>query len=143
MQFSQLAKYFDRLEATSSRLTLIDILSDLFKHADKETIDKIIYLAQGRIAPFFAPIEIGMADKMVAQSIGEAFGLSKEEVLKEYAKKGDLGLVAFDLSRSKRKRGKKEELTVLTVFEQLTVIAHFNGVGTVEKKITALKNLLE
>ena len=68
MQFSILAGFFERLEATSSRLQLIDILAELFNATEKDEIDKVIYLTQGRIAPFYAPIEIGMADKMVASA---------------------------------------------------------------------------
>ncbi len=143
MKFSELAIYFEKLEATSSRLALIDILADLFKQVSNDEFDRVIYLTQGRVAPFYAPVEIGMADKMVAQSIGEAFGLTKDEVLTVFSKKGDLGLVAFELSKSKRKRGKKEELSVVTVFDELLKIAHTGGVGSVEKKITALKVLLE
>lgn len=143
MTFSQLCLYFEKLEETSSRLALIDILSDLFKHASKDEIKSIIYLTQGRVAPFYAPIEIGMADKMVAKSIGEAFGISKEEVLKEYGKKGDLGLVAYELSKEKRRHGKKSELSVQSVFDVLLKVAQTTGEGTVEKKITALRELLE
>ncbi len=143
MTFSKLATYFDKLEATSSRLALIDILSDLFKKAHKDELDEIIYLTQGRVAPFYAPIEIGMADKMVAQSIAQAFGLTKEEVLAEYNKKGDLGLVAYELSKHKRRRGKREELSVTAVFDVLKKIALTGGDGSVEKKITALSELLE
>ena len=143
MKFSELTAYFEKLEETSSRLALIDIIAELFKETDKTNIDKVMYLAQGRVAPFYKPVEIGMADKMVAQSIGEAFGLTKDEVLADYAKKGDLGLVAFELSEKKRQKEKREELSVVTVFEELAKIAGTNGVGSVEKKITALKELLE
>lgn len=143
MKFAELANYFERLEATSSRLALIDILAELFKEVGKEEIGKVTYLLQGRIAPFFATREIGMADKMVAQSIGEAFGLSKEEVLKDYGKKGDLGLVAYELAKNKRHKGKQMELSVSTVFESLEKIAELGGAGSVEKKIMALRELLE
>jgi DNA ligase 1 len=143
MKFFELATYFERLEETSSRLSLIEILSELFKEVSKDEIDKVAYLIQGRVAPFYAPIEIGMADKMVAQSIGEAFGLSKEEVLASYSQKGDLGLVAYELSEGKRTKGKKEELSVVAVFDILKTIAETGGVGSVEKKITQLKELLE
>lgn len=143
MKFAELAHYFEKLEETSSRLALIDILAELFKKTDKTIIDKVMYLAQGRVAPFYASVEIGMADKMVAQSVGEAFGLSKEEVLAAYDTKGDLGLVAFELSEKRRQKDKKNELSVAEVFEALTAIAHTSGVGSVEKKITALKELLE
>lgn len=143
MTFAELSTYFEKLEETSSRLSLIEILSELFKKSSKDEIEKIVYLAQGRVAPFYAPIEIGMADKMVAQSLAEAFGLTKDEVLKDYAKKGDLGLVAYELSKEKRKKNKKEELSVTAVFDVLTKISQTSGVGSVEKKITALKELLE
>lgn len=143
MTFAELTHYFERLEETSSRLALIDILAELFKKTDSSTVDKVMYMVQGRVAPFYEPIEIGMADKMVAQSIGEAFGLTKDEVLDAYAKKGDLGLVAFELSEKKRQKGKKEELSIVTVFEELKNIAHMGGAGSVEKKIMALKALLE
>lgn len=143
MKFTELTIYFEKLEETSSRLVLIDILAELFTKTDKTTIDKVMYLAQGRVAPFYEPVEIGMADKMVAHSIAEAFGLTQEEVLADYAKKGDLGLVAFELSEKKRQKGKKEELSVVTVFDELTKIADTSGIGSVEKKITALKELLE
>ncbi len=141
MLFTKLAEYFDRLEQTSSRLQLIDILSELFKSTTKDNIDKIIYLSQGRIAPFFAPIEIGMADKMVAQSLGLAFGLSKEDVLHQYAQKGDLGVVAYDLK--KKYPTKEKALSVDEVFEILTQIAKTSGDGTVEKRVGMFKGMIE
>ena len=143
MKFTELTQYFERLEETSSRLALIDILAELFKKTDKTTVDKVMYLAQGRVAPFYEPIEIGMADKMVAQSIGEAFGLTKDEVLAEYARKGIWDWSRLNCLRKKRQKGKKEELSVVTVFDELTEIAETSGVGSVEKKITALKELME
>lgn len=142
MKFSKLAEYFEKLEETSSRLSLIDILSDLFKHTDKEEIDKIIYLTQGRIAPFFAPVEIGMADKTVADALARAFDSTKEEVLKMYSRVGDIGLVAYQLS-AKEQKHKRASLTVKDVFKILTEIAGTSGAGTVEKRITLLSDLLK
>ena len=150
LTFLKLSEYFDELEATSSRLSLIDILSELFKKTDKNTVDKVIYLTQGRVAPFYAPIEMGMADKMVAQAVGDAFELSKEEILKQYSKKGDLGLVVLELAEKQHKqRGlfhtqkKKEELTVVAVFERLLEITQTSGAGSVEKKVGLFRDLLE
>lgn len=141
MLFSNLAEYFEKLEETSSRLSLIDILSELFKKADKNNIDKIIYLTQGRIAPFFAPIEIGMADKTVACAVAVACGLEQSEVLKQYSKIGDLGLVTQQLR--KELRIKNQELSVEDVFKVLTEIAQTSGAGTVEKRIGLLSDLLK
>ena len=98
MNFSKLAQYFERLEQTSSRLALIDILCDLFKEVKADEISKVCYLIQGRVAPFYEPIEIGMAEKSVAGAVAKAYGVERDEVLKEYGQVGDLGLVAQRLS---------------------------------------------
>ncbi len=148
MKFSKLAEYFEKLEETSSRLTLIDILSDLFKQTDKEEIEKIIYLTQGRIAPFYAPVEIGMADKTIASAVAIAYGEDREKVLSLYSKVGDMGQATQQLSSKFKvqssapiKSGSK--LTVEDVFGVLTEIAGTSGAGTVEKRITLLADLLK
>ena len=164
MTFAALSSYFEKLEGTSSRLALIDILADFFKHSSKDEIDKIIYLIQGRIAPFFEPIEIGMAEKSVGQAIAKAYGSTKESVLKLYSKIGDMGLVAEELNnRHSGKRAQRAHpesvlsrvtmrdsgrtsfarMTVGEVFEILTKIARTSGEGTVEKRQTLLSDLLK
>ena len=105
MLFSKLAQYFERLEETSSRLTLIDILSELFKEVRLSEIAEVSYLIQGRVAPFYEPIEIGMSEKLVAAAIARAYGVSKEEVLKEYGRVGDLGKVAEKLAMKRHPGG--------------------------------------
>ncbi|MBI2049618.1 ATP-dependent DNA ligase [Candidatus Roizmanbacteria bacterium] len=141
MHFIQLSSYFEKLEATSSRLSLIDILSDLFKHSISSEIGKIVYLTQGRIAPFFEPTEIGMAEKNVAQAMAVAYRSKKEDVLKLYGKLGDMGLVATQLSA--KLKVKSSKLTVGEVFEILTKIAKTSGEGTVEKRQTLFSELLK
>jgi len=141
MLFSKLSEYFERLEQTSSRLAMIDILSDLFKHTSVSDIDKVIYLSQGRVAPFFAPIEIGMADKTVAVAIGRVFGQTKEHILITYGKAGDMGVVASQL-KSKIK-DQKSKITMEEVFNTLTQIAKTSGEGTVEKRIGLFSELLK
>jgi DNA ligase-1 len=142
MKFSELAKYFEKLEETSSRLELIKFLAEVFQQSHHaEEIKIICYLVQGRIAPFYVPLELGMADKMVAQSIGEAYGLSKDEVLESYGKLGDLGLVALQLhDKSKHKGG--ESWLVEEVFGKLNEIAETKGQGSVEGKTKLFQALL-
>lgn len=151
MTFARLAEYFERLEQTSSRLVMIDILSDLFRHIDVSDIDKVIYLSQGRVAPFFAPIEIGIADKTVASAIATAFSVEKEHILKEYGKRGDMGLVAQDqILKIKYPHfaealwGKQKlKISVEDVFNTLLEIANASGEGTVEKRVQLLSKLLQ
>ena len=144
MTFGQLSKYFEKLEETSSRLALIDILAELFKEVKSSEVAKVSYLLQGRVAPFYEPIEMGMSEKLVAQAIAKAYGSSKESVLKDFGKMGDLGKVASKLA-SHPERAKRVEgsLSVEEVFKILTEIANTTGDGTVEKKVSMLAGLLE
>ena len=151
MAFAELSEYFDKLEATSSRLALIDILADLFKHSDKDEIDKIVYLTQGRIAPFFEATEIGMAEKQVAQAIAIAYSSTKQNVLKLYGKLGDMGPVAIESHLKFVEEGKVQnslftekptKMTVAKVFDVLIQIARTSGLGTVEKRQILLSDLL-
>ena len=41
MKFSELATYFEKLESTSSRIELTNILSDLLKHVSADEIEKV------------------------------------------------------------------------------------------------------
>lgn len=141
MTFKILAEYFEKLEATSSRLSLIDILSDLFKEVELDEVAKVSYLIQGRVAPFYEPIEIGMAEKSVASAIARAYGKERGEVLKEYGRVGDLGKVAEKMNAELRI--KSSDVSVSEVFDELTKIASFSGEGTVEKKQAALSGLLK
>ncbi len=152
MTFRDLAKYLNRLESTSSRLVLINILSELFSEVKPEEIAKVIYLIQGRVAPFYEPIEIGMSEKLVAQALAKAYGVAKDEVLQEYSKVGDLGKVAERLSDYRLPTTEKAEvgrlkaesvLSIKDVFNTLLEIAKTSGEGTVEKRINLLVSLLD
>lgn len=141
MKFTKLTEYFENLEKTSSRLALIEILSELFKVTKEEEVGRITYLTQGRLAPFFSPIEIGMAEKTVAQSIANAYGAEREEVLKTFNKLGDMGKTAEYFSE--KSKTKPSNITVDEVFKILEEIANTKGEGTVDKRQTLLSDLLK
>jgi len=142
MTFKEFSKYLEKLEETSSRLALIEILSDLFKKAKSaEELEKIVYLIQGRIAPFFENLEIGMAEKTVAQSISIVYGKDRSEVLKLYEKLGDMGKTVEELAL---KTGHlSSNIIIEEVFEILIKIAKTKGEGTVDKRQTLLSGLLK
>jgi DNA ligase 1 len=139
MTFKTLAEYFERLEETSSRLALIEILAELFKNVPASEIKIVSYLIQGRVAPFYEATEIGMAEKNVAASLARAFDKDREDVLELYSKAGDLGKVGLMLANGRQ----SQNLSVKEVYEKLLEIAKFSGDGTVEKKISSLVGLLE
>src|SRR5947209_2339504 len=99
VEFARLAHTFEELERTSSRLTLIELLTQLFHSIERpEEIEQVCYLVQGRVAPFFVALEMGMAEKSVTKSIAMAYHTTPEHVEALYATLGDLGLVAGQVS---------------------------------------------
>jgi len=56
MLFSKLALYLKKLEETPSRLSITEILSDLFKESSSDEVDKITYLVLGQLAPAYEGI---------------------------------------------------------------------------------------
>ena len=143
MKFSELASHFDKLENTSSRIELTQILSLLFKNVSVSEVDKVCYLLQGRVVPFFEPIEIGMADKLIDLSISKAFEKPRDEVRKLIDKTGDHGLAAEEIAKNAKPQIPNTKLSVTDVHEGLYKIATTSGEGSVEKKIAGLSDLLK
>src|SRR3989338_7507708 len=141
MKFSAFADYLEKLEKTSSRLALIDILCELFSRVSAFEIAKVCYLLQGRVAPFYEPLEMGMSEKLVAKAVGRAYDMKPDEVLKLYGKLGDMGLAAQQ--QSSKFKVQSSKLSVTEIFTTLVQIAKTSGEGTVEKKVSALAGLLQ
>jgi DNA ligase-1 len=61
LRYSVIADAYEKIEATTKRLEMTDLLVELLKDTPKELIDKVAYLTQGRIHPDFLGVEIGVA----------------------------------------------------------------------------------
>jgi len=142
MEFATLSRYFEKLEKTSSRLALIATLAELLRSIERpDEIEKVCYLVQGRIAPFFVALEMGMAEKTVARAIAIAYKITQENVLALFSTLGDMGLVAEQFS--KESGITSSVLSVDDVFQGLKAIAQTAGKGTIEKRISLLTDLLK
>src|SRR5260221_6125280 len=137
MQFSEFAIYLEKLEKTASRLAITDILAELFKKADKDEIDKVIYLSLGILAPSFRGIVFNAADQMIIRAISIANTVPIEKVKSLYRQKGDLGTVSFELSKNK-----KSDLSVTNIYEKLVSAAKENGEGSQERRVAKIAEIL-
>lgn len=137
MKFLNLVQDFEKLEATSKRLEMFSILSDLFQQANTEEIDKIIYLAQGALLPPFHGINIGMSEKYLLRALAKGGDVDPERIAKQYRIVGDLGGLA-----EKVIHGEGKGLTVAEVYERIDAIAAMSGEGSVERKIDAVCELI-
>ena len=139
MTFPELSGYLDRLESTTSRNDLVKTLAELYTKTSPDEIQPLTYLIQGRLVPFFEPVEIGLGEKLVVAAIAQAFGTPLDDVAKLFGRVGDLGLVAAQLAG----HGSSSALPVTEVHARLMDIAGAAGAGSVEKKRSLFAALLK
>jgi DNA ligase-1 len=140
MNFHELSLYLQKLEGTTSRNSIIEILAELYKETSKAEIGQVTYLLQGRVVPVYTDLEFGMADKMVIKAIAKAYDEPEEEIRGEYKKVGDLGILAE--KKTAEHKG-KDSISIDHVFKTLKKIAETSGEGSVEKKIDLLVGLFQ
>src|SRR3989454_3092089 len=139
MTFAELSGYLDRLESTSSRNELVKTLAELSTKSPPDEIQPLPYFIQGRLVPFFEPVEIGLGEKLVIAAIAQAFATPIDEVAKLFGQVGDLGQVAAKLSA----HGSSAALPLNELHARLMEIAGAAGPGSVEKKRSLFAALLK
>ncbi|MCK5159822.1 MAG: DNA ligase, partial [Candidatus Heimdallarchaeota archaeon] len=65
MKLTTLTDFYQKLDATTKRLEMIDILMDLFEITPQKEMRAVVYLTSGKICADYIGLELGFADKMV------------------------------------------------------------------------------
>lgn len=143
MQYNKLVEVYEALEKTTKRLEKTYIISELLKQTTAEDLPTIILLLEGRLFPTWDEREVGVASRIILKSISTASGIEISKIENEWKKTGDLGLVAENLIKTKKQATlHSSELSVKKVFTNLRELAELEGVGTVERKIQLIAELL-
>ncbi|HWS81004.1 MAG TPA: ATP-dependent DNA ligase [Rubrobacter sp.] len=143
MRFSVLVQYFRRLEGTSGRNALVEVLAELFARTPTEDVPPTAYLLQGRLAPYFEPVEIGLGNNYVADAIAWAFGGDRATVLERFDRLGDIGEAAAEIAaESGSSPAPNRAAPVRGIFDRLLKIARTTGAGSVRAKVEAFASLL-
>jgi DNA ligase-1 len=141
VQYEVVAKAYRDLELASGRLVLIDRLAALLAETPAELLSPVCYLCQGWIAPPFADVDLGLAEKLAVRAVASASGVSPEQVRLSLRETGDLGQAAeqlFAVTAPER----PASLPVLVVFDTLHQIAKAEGKGSQGRKLDLLEGLL-
>ena len=143
MQYSKLVEVYDKIEATTKRLESTHIISEFLKDASIDDLGTTILLLEGRIFPRWDEREMGIASKTILKAISVATGESKERINSEWKNTGDLGTVSYNLIKKKKQSTLgSHELTVKKVLKNLRDLATIDGLGSVDKKIQLIAELL-
>jgi DNA ligase-1 len=143
LRYSVIADAYEKIEATTKRLEMTDLLVGLLKDTPKGVIDKVVYLTQGRICPDFVSIEIGVAERLAAKALARASGRSEGEIDDGLKKSGDIGeTTQKSMAAKKQVTFFQQSLTVEKVYETLDKMAKASGSGAVDLKTALLAGLL-
>jgi len=143
MEFSIIAELFEKMENTSKRIELTNILVELLKKTPKKIIPNVVYLLQGIIRPNFEGVELGVAEKLAIRSISKSSGLPIKKIEDDYRNCGNLGLAASNILKLKTQTTfTAEKITVERVYETLFKIANLEGKGSQDLKMKYISSLL-
>ena len=143
MEFSIIAEIFERMEGTTKRIELTNLLVELLKKTPKEIIQNVVYLLQGIIRPNFEGVELGIAEKLAIRAISKSAGFPIKKIEDDYRECGDLGLTASNILKIKTQTTfTAEKITVERVYETLFKIAKLEGKGSQDLKMKYISSLL-
>ncbi len=141
MQYRTVAEAYRDLEEASGRLALVDRLAVLLAATPAELLPAVCYLCQGLIAPEFAGVDLGLAEKLAVRAVATATGTDPGQVAARVRETGDLGLAAEQLLAATA-ADRPATLTVTVVVDTLHQIAAAEGPGSQGRKLELLAGLL-
>jgi DNA ligase 1 len=144
LYYDQIADTYGKIDATTKRLEMTELLVSLLSDTSGELISRVVYLTQGKLYPDFEGIEIGIAEKLAIKALARACGISENEIEESMQKIGDIGETAQYFLQIKRQStlGIHKPLTVERVYSVLDKIAKKTGAGAVDFKISLLSSIL-
>ncbi|MBN1357240.1 ATP-dependent DNA ligase [Candidatus Bathyarchaeota archaeon] len=143
MEYAVIADAYEKIEATTKRLEMTDLLVDLLKKTPKNVIAKVVYLTQGKLYPDFVGVEIGVAEKLAIKALARASGIRQNVIEEDLQKTGDIGETAQKLlAKKKQTTFFQKTLTVQHVYATLDKMAKTTGSGAVDSKMALLAGLL-
>jgi DNA ligase-1 len=141
VQYEIVTEAYRDLEQASGRLVLIDRLAALLAQTPAELLATVCYLCQGLIAPEFAGVDLGLAEKLAVRAVATATGASPEQVIVSLRERGDLGQAAEQLL-AVTAADRQASLPVAVVVDTLHQIAQAEGQGSQGRKLDLLAGLL-
>ena len=143
MEFSVLADAFEKMESTTKRNELTQILIALFEQTPQDVVARAVYLLQGKIRPDFEGVELGVAEKLVIKALSKSSGVPTRRIEEQYRKDGDLGRASVDIMGQKTQTTFfAQDITVERVYETLFRIAGLEGARSQGMKSRYISSLL-
>jgi DNA ligase 1 len=141
VRYEVVAEAYRDLEQATGRLVLIERMTALLAETPPGELPTVCYLCQGLIAPEFAGVDLGLAEKLAIRAVATATGTGPEQVAARVKETGDLGLAGQEML-AVTAAGRTASLEVTAVVATLYQIAEAEGTGSQGRKLELLAGLL-
>src|SRR5713101_1616723 len=141
VRYETVAEAYHDLEQAGGRLALTERLATLLTRTPDELLPTVCYLCQGLIAPEFAGVDLGLAEKLAVRAVATATGTDPGQVAAGLRETGDLGQAAERLL-TVTAADRPASLPVTVVVDTLHQIAEAEGPGSQGRKLDLLAGLL-
>jgi len=142
--FIDVCRLCEELESTSSRSSMVALVSNFIKRLDAEDLELAVRFIIGELFPPWEP-EVGLGASGVVECVVKAFSSSREEFFEVFKSTGDLGLASMKIAE-RRSRGHAlsmgGRLRVREVYEAFKSIAKATGEGSRRRKLRLFQGLL-
>jgi DNA ligase 1 len=142
VRYLTVAEAYRDLEQVSSRLAMTERLAALLAQTPAGLLPTVCYLCQGLIAPEFAGVDLGLAEKLAVRAVATAADTDAAQVAALVRETGDLGQAGERLLAGPGPGGRVASLEVTDVVRTLGEIAAAEGAGSQGRKLELLAGLL-
>jgi len=144
--FAALAELCEKLEATTKRLLMIDLVAEFLRSLNPEEVEPAVSMILGRALPKWSPGTLEVSWATLSETIRGISGVDWNTFMKAFSQTGDVGSatrLVFEQSGVKRQATLLErKLTIMEVRRSFEKMAEATGYGSREKKMRLVQALL-
>jgi DNA ligase 1 len=143
MLFMDFSRACEKLEGTSGRLEMIDIISKELPGLEPDELPVFVRFVMGRIFPDWSARKLGIGPNLLYEAIGAVSGITKDAVIEKINRTGDAGQAVEELLAIKSQMTFfHEDLDLVRVYTELISIADKTGARSQREKLLAVRRLL-
>ncbi|MDI9632540.1 MAG: ATP-dependent DNA ligase [Methanolinea sp.] len=155
MKFLEFARICEDLARISGRLEVTQKIAEILRRLDETDLPLFTQFLTGKIFPDWSPEKIGIGPNLLFDALTHVVDLSREEIISEINRKGDVGIAVQSILERKVTSGRRkraatfqtalfsQELDLASVYSDLERISRLEGRASQAEKLSLVQNLFQ
>jgi DNA ligase 1 len=143
MLFIDFSRACEKLEGTSGRLEMIDIIAQELPNLTEDELPVFVRFVMGRIFADWSARKLGIGPNLLYEATAAVAGVTRDQVIEKINRTGDVGQAVEELLSIKSQMTFfHDELELVQVYADLINIAEKGGSKSQREKLLAVRRLL-